>query len=322
MPPAMPRVEAKSQGAPMVTSAATSSGAPRGEPDRQRAAHAVAEHRHRPAGEPARRGERRQQPLARRRRRGRSPPRAGPGAPQSSSSGRKPSRRQPAQQRPAGHEVEHVGAVDQARHHQHRRPVRVGGLGRRAVVEQPRAAGLPDRRRVGEACGGRGAPARSRGRRPSPAAARAISRATSSWSRSPPSAAALGGEARRPRESSGCRRAAPRAAPGRRPTSAAPRWKISGLGSPTRCGAGGCITPAGGPRPATGPSTRRLRRGAAPRGRDRPAPRAARRRAVAPPAPAPRCLGRLAPSCHRRDPRRARHSQLRKSLCRPAARSG
>ena len=170
-PPAMPRVEAKSQGAPIVTSAATASGAARGEPDGERAAHAVADHRHRAPGRRPRRGERRQQPLARRRRRGRTAPRAGPARPSRAAAGGSPrAASQRSIERP-GREVEDVGAVDQARHHQHRRPVGIGRLGRRAVVEQPRAARLPDRRRVRQRAAVGMACQISRPR-PSPAAAR------------------------------------------------------------------------------------------------------------------------------------------------------
>ena len=190
-------------------------GSPRRETDGQRPAHAVAKHRHRPVGEPAGLGERGQQPprsvgvevepgLLRTRH---APveqqgPQALPG--------------QPAQQRASGQEVEHVGAVDQARHHQQRRPVRIGGLGRPAVVEQARAAVLPDRRadrrgvrRYGWAC------QISRPRTVACSRA-AISPAISTWSRSPPSCRGARRRARRPRGSSGCRRAARPAAPGRR----------------------------------------------------------------------------------------------------------
>ena len=233
-PPAMPRVEAKSQGAPMVTSAATSAGAPRREPDRQRAAHAVAEHRHRPAGRAGTPRQRRQPAARRRSRRGRSPPRARPGVAPVHQDRPQPLRRQPAQHRAAGREVEDVGAVDQARHHEHRRAVRVARLRRRAVVEQPRAALRPDRRRVGERRGGRGAPARSRGRdgrlQPRGDLARDLELVEVAAERGARSAPRP-----RPRESSGCRRAAPRAAPGRRPR--APRRGGRSAGSAPRPGA-------------------------------------------------------------------------------------
>ena len=74
---------------------------PCGEPDGERAAHAVAHDRHRPPGEPARPRERRQQPFGAvgARSNAASP---GPGVPQSSSSGRRPCAGEPAQHRALG----------------------------------------------------------------------------------------------------------------------------------------------------------------------------------------------------------------------------
>jgi hypothetical protein len=58
-------------------------------------------------------------------------------------------RRHAAQQALLGGEVEHLPAIDQRRHHQHRPcAARAGGAMRGAVVEQPRIAFAPHRRRI------------------------------------------------------------------------------------------------------------------------------------------------------------------------------
>ena len=78
-----------------------------------------------PAARPAPRAalERRQQPLGAVGVEVERRPRAGPGVPQSISSGRSPCAASQRSMRAARREVEDVGAVDQARHDQHRRPV-------------------------------------------------------------------------------------------------------------------------------------------------------------------------------------------------------
>ena len=212
---------------------------------------------------PASRARRARAPAAaarRRRRRGRSAPRPARARPSRAAAAGSPSAASQRSSERPGDEVEDVGAVDQARHHQHRRPVRVAArLRDRAVVEQPRAAGLPDRRRVGEAAAvGMRLPDLEPGDRR--LQARGDLAGDLELVEVGPSAAALGGEAVGPGKARavGARRRQQRLAVGRE-RGAEVEDQRARLADPVRRGR---LHHAGGRRPgrSRAPSHRRLRR--------------------------------------------------------------